>query len=174
MNDKKSMEFKEYFETYYNQVLSYIYKKIGREDVAEDMAMETFLSAYKNFDNYDCNKASFATWVYCIANNKLKNYYRDLKYDEDISNYNLFLDRFEDEIENAEYITNMRDVLYQAMQALTDSQRKIVVLKFYYDFDSNQIASEINTTPGNVRVQLSRALRKLNKYFDDNKINWEL
>ena len=41
--------------------------------------MDVFTACYKNYSNYDPQKASLGTWVYTVANNRLKNYYRDRK-----------------------------------------------------------------------------------------------
>lgn len=46
--------------------------------------MDTFAVCFQKFDSFDPAKASFGTWLYAIANNKLKNYYRDHKIFDEI------------------------------------------------------------------------------------------
>ena len=44
------------------------YRMTGNEDDAEDVVQETFLKAYRQIDRYEA-RASFSTWLYCIASN---------------------------------------------------------------------------------------------------------
>lgn len=165
--------FESYYTKYYNQIFVYVARKINDDVQAEDITMDAFLSCYQHFDDFNPEKASFATWIYFIANNKIKNYFRDHKIFEMIEEEDWVADNFTDELEKAEYVKNMRDVLVVAMDILSPIQQDIIIYKFYKDMNSNEIAKILGTTDGNVRVQLSRAIKKLRQYFDKNNIDWE-
>ena len=51
--------------------------------------------------------------------------------------------------------------LWHAVQALSQDQREAVVLFYYEDLPTEEIARILGTTPGAVRVRLSRAREKL-------------
>ena len=51
--------------------------------------------------------------------------------------------------------------LWQAVQSLSRDQREAVVLFYYEDLPTEEIARILGTTPGAVRVRLSRAREKL-------------
>ena len=51
--------------------------------------------------------------------------------------------------------------LWQAVQSLPRDQREAVVLFYYEDLPTEEIAQVLGTTPGAVRVRLSRAREKL-------------
>ena len=51
--------------------------------------------------------------------------------------------------------------LWQAVQSLPRDQREAVVLFYYEDLPTEEIARVLGTTPGAVRVRLSRAREKL-------------
>ena len=53
------------------------------------------------------------------------------------------------------------DTLWQAVQALPVDQREAVVLFYYEDLPTEEIARIVGTSPGAVRVRLSRAREKL-------------
>lgn len=53
------------------------------------------------------------------------------------------------------------DALWQAVQALPVDQREAVVLFYYEDLPTEEIARIVGTSPGAVRVRLSRAREKL-------------
>ena len=75
----QSMEeaFEEVYNRYYLSVYLYLFKRIRHQQDAEDLANDVFLACYKNFGSYDPAKASMITWIFVIASNRLKNYYRD-------------------------------------------------------------------------------------------------
>lgn len=164
--------FEKYFQENYQQVVGYITKKIGNLHDAEDIAMECFMTCYRRFDSFDETKASFATWLYVIVNNRIKNYYRDERRTEQLPE-NLMEDAENDWVQ-AEYLSQMRQELAQALKKLPEIQRRIVVYKYFYEMNSNQIAEKLRITPGNVRVLLSRAIKKMNEIFDAKNLKWEM
>ena len=90
--------FESYYTKYYNQIFVYVAKKINDDVQAEDITMDAFLSCYQHFDDFNPEKASFATWIYFIANNKIKNYFRDHKIFEMIEEEDWVADNFTDEL----------------------------------------------------------------------------
>ncbi len=176
VKEKKPFEF--YYEKYYTQVYLYIYKKILNVHDAEDLAQDSFVSAYTKFDGFDPARASFQTWIFFIVGNKLKNYYRDRKINIDIDDPEQYTEPsqegFEDEMVEAEYLTQMRDYLAQALESLNDTQRQIVIAAYFNNKTSRETAAEMGMTDGNVRVQLSRALIKMRAYFEEHNIEWEI
>ena len=42
--------------------------------IAEELAADVFLLAYKNLDSYDHSKSSITTWLCAIAANHVRNY----------------------------------------------------------------------------------------------------
>lgn len=169
----KKEQFEKYYDKYYYQVYKHILKKISDTTQAEDMAMESFLVCYQKFDTYDPQKASFATWLYVIVNNKIKNYYRDHKTYEDIDNISIPVDNFEDDLTCAIHLDDMRKHLADALSTLPEIQRKIVIYKYFKNKNSSEIAEIVGISSVNVRVNLSRALKKIKDYFEENSIEWE-
>lgn len=166
-------QFNQYFNEYYSQVYKYILKRILNNEDAEDITMDVFISSYKHFENFDSSKASFATWIYVIANNKLKNYFRDHKIHEEIDETHQVSETFEDTVIEAEYMCGMRQALADALNTLPKIQKDIIIYKYYHNKNASEISLIVGMSPGNVRVQLSRAMVKLKEYFYKNDIKWE-
>ncbi|MDR2986296.1 MAG: SigE family RNA polymerase sigma factor [Nocardiopsaceae bacterium] len=55
-----------------------------------------------------------------------------------------------------------RDALRRALLALPPRQRTVIVLRYYEDLSELEIAGLMGTSPGTVKSQASRALRRLN------------
>lgn len=166
----RTISFDDFYKEYYNQVYRYIYKKINHIEDAQDLAGDVFCSCYKNFNNYDPQKSSIATWLYVIVNNRLKNYYRDrkinLSLDTQIDEHYLAV---EDDMARALLIEDYRDMLADAIATLPQKYQLIVVLKFFGEKHSDEIAVIMNMSAVNVRVTLSRALKKINAYLVQNQ-----
>ena len=159
----KDTEFSEYFNRYYIRSLQYVAKRVANPSDAEDITAEAFAKCYERFDSFDPTKASFSTWLYAIIRNKLKNYYRDSKgldeLDENIADNTLM----EDEVISAIRLSQLRNQLADALMTLNDLQRQVVVLKYFSDLHSKEIAARLGISPENVRVILSRSIAKLSK-----------
>ncbi len=167
------LSFEQYFNEYYSQVVKYIVKKISNLPDAEDLAMEVFTSCFRKFRDFDPDKASFATWLYVIVNNKIKNYYRDHKIYDELDDTFIDVVNFEDDVIAAQQISFLRKELEIALGELPEHQRKILILKYFKNKNSNEIAVIMDMSAVNVRVNISRAIEKLRKFFNDKNIEWE-
>lgn len=174
MNDEVNASFEEYFQTYYQQAFRYTLKKVPNVDIAEDITMDTFVACYRRFESFDPQKAKFATWLYVALNNRIKNYYRDQKGNDSLDDQVDVAGSQEDEFFQSIYISEMRSALARAMNTLNETQRQIVIKRYFRNMSSKEIADDIGSTPGNVRVQLTRAIKKLKEYFEEHNYNWEI
>lgn len=77
------MDKNEYFERIYydyrDKIYEFIFYRVKNKEVAEDLTSDVFVSVYKNLHRYDENKSFITTWLYAIAYNRLKNYYKSRK-----------------------------------------------------------------------------------------------
>jgi RNA polymerase sigma-70 factor (sigma-E family) len=60
-----------------------------------------------------------------------------------------------------------RDELVRLLASLTERERRVVVLRHYFDLSESQTAAELGIAPGTVKSALSRALAKLRVHTDD-------
>ncbi len=154
-------EFEQVYKDHYFNVFKYINKKIENKENAEDLASEVFLYCYDHYDSYDPEKSSITTWLYMVTNSRLKNFYRDRRSNEDIDElYNVLPDTDSD-MEGAVYLTQVREVLAHAISTLSETQQKIVIMSYFQNKTSKEIAEELGMSAGNVRITLMRALDKL-------------
>ena len=166
--------FEAIYSRYYIPVYRFFFKHVNLKEESEDLTSDVFYSCLKNFNKYDPAKASVSTWIFVVANNKLKNYYRDKKESISIEEPTIQTKLFETpDIEGAIFLTQMKENLEEALESLPKKERAIIELRYYSELNSEEIAAEIGITAGNVRVIIMRALKKLAKYFEDNEIRWE-
>jgi len=177
--ENTEMSFENVYNEHYTNIYRFIYKRIRNVHEAEDLTSEVFYSGFKGWDEYDPQKASVITWLYVITNNKLKNYYRDRERNREET---VSIDNedgppidipYEDDYESAMFLTEMRKVLAKAISCLADRERRIIVLRYFDDLGSEEIARRLGLSDVNVRVIINRSLHKLKRYCDKNNINWK-
>lgn len=160
--------FEQLYEQYYTPILRYILKRISSYQDAEDLAANVFVTAYRNYEGYDPTKASPATWLYMICSSRLKNYYRDRRENISLDDEENPVDVSSDElIEDAVLMEERSRMLHQAIDRLPERQRQAVRMKYFQNMSAADIAVELGTTAGNIRVILNRSMDKLKEYLAD-------
>lgn len=159
--------FEELYKEYYPKILFYILKKTGNREEAEDLTSEAFLYCYDHYGDFNPEKSAVSTWLYLVVNSRLKNHYRDKKVHADIGDFenNLFADG--DEMDKAIYLEQLRTSLKKAIDTLPQKQKEAVIMRFFKDMSHEEIAAALQTSPGNTRVILSRAMDRLKMQCKD-------
>lgn len=175
MEGKISITFDQFYEKYYEQVFWYVYKRINHREEAQDLASDVFCICFKHFKEYDPERSSLSTWLYVIVNNKLKNYYRDKKqqveFDEKLD---IYMETEADYILQAVLLEEYRKILAEAISALPEKNQKVILMKYFGGRSSDEIAGVLGISSVNVRVILSRSLKKINGYLVKKGWNGEL
>lgn len=72
--DKAAAE--ELVQRYYKEIYGYVYRQIGDRETAMDLTQDIFVAVLRALHTYNAKKATFRTWLYRIASNKLTDYWR--------------------------------------------------------------------------------------------------
>lgn len=167
LQNDSELTYEAFYSTYYDRILKYLKRKCARPQDAEDLTSQVFLYCYQNFSKYCASKASMASWVYMIANSRFKNYCRDRKVFSDIDGMAEFLTDEQSDVDSALMLDELREQIALGLLKLSERQRTIVVLSYFKNMSAAEIGSMLDMSPGNVRVQLSRALKKLEAELQD-------
>lgn len=65
-------------ERYYKEIYVYAYRQTGNRELAMDLTQEIFVVILQGIGSFDQKKATFRTWAYRVASNKITDYYRSL------------------------------------------------------------------------------------------------
>lgn len=161
--------FEELYEQYYSPIFRYIAKRINNRQDAEDLAANVFVAAYRNYAGFDPSRASAATWLYMICSSRLKNYYRDRKDSVSLDDEDDPVDVSSDElVEDAVLLEEQNEMLRRAVDSLPEKQRDVVKMKYFKNMSAADIAAELGTTAGNVRVILNRSMDKMREFLTKN------
>ena len=161
MEQKEPMTYLAFYQKYYIEVLRYLIQKCGSLSDAEELAKDIFLYCWKHFEQYDAQKASYRSWLYVIVLSRYKNYCRDKKGWNVLDEFIDVLPADKSDVEKAVFLEEKRMLLAHALVELPCRERDILILRFWKNKTSEQIARLMHLTPTNVRQIQKRALRKL-------------
>ncbi len=155
----------------YRNVLNFIYRFMGRRDIAEDLTHEVFLRVYQSASDYE-PRCRFRTWLYTIAKNLCLNELRRKSHrmqsldDPGLQQVDPMPKALPDASlpPDESLVRNERAAAVRAaIDELPENQRLAVILRRYDDFSYEQIAATLNTSEKAVKSLLSRAKEHLKK-----------
>ena len=159
------------FRALFGQYQAYVYqivwgkiRNVGTAEDAEDCVSEVFLQVFLHFE--EIRGDSLRAYIGTVAKHKAIDYARklgktgayitgdgelpeNLASDEDVAG------SIEDAVESRELLAHIR--------SLGEPDTSILILRYFYDKKSSDIARHLHMTPVAVRVRLNRALGKLRR-----------
>jgi RNA polymerase sigma-70 factor (ECF subfamily) len=133
----------------------------GNHALADDLAQETFLLAYRNLKSFR-QEAKFSTWLYRIAYNAFLADLRKTKelplHDEEDS------DDIEASADTAAPVARTAALsvdLQRAMAVLSDAERAAIVQCYHNDLSHEEAAFVLGCPVGTVKTHILRAKQKL-------------
>ena len=154
--------FARLYDAYIERVYRFVHYRVGERQLAEDLSADTFLKAWEHLDRYEERGLPFGAWLFRIARNTVIDHYRTRK--EQVQ-----LDDVAYELEDPEAPDVVEAVGTQlaaervigALDALTDAQRDVLVLKFIEGMSTATVAEVMDNRPGAIRALQMRALQAL-------------
>lgn len=149
---------------YRDAIYFMLLKMVNNPSDAEDLTIEAFGKAFKNIKQYTPNYA-FSTWLFKIATNNCIDFIRKKKlnnisidqssHNEDSMPMSIPADGLDPE-ENL--ISQQKVILLRSVVAkLKPRYRKLIELRYFYEFSYEEISDELELPIGTVKAQLFRA-----------------
>ena len=162
---------------YHRAMISFLYRMVHNQAVAEELAQEVFLRVYRSRESYRA-EAKFTTWLYRIATNLAVNHARDTKHER--SAQNVYLDAPDEESGTTPDVaddtptieqTLLRDERMAAIRAhvmeLPERQRMAVLMHKYQGMDYRQIGEVLKLSESATKPLLFRAYQTLREKLKD-------
>jgi RNA polymerase sigma-70 factor (ECF subfamily) len=155
--------FGEIYHCYFGRVYTYLRVVLRDEHLAEDIAQEVFVRAYKALDRYEQRAQPFRAWLFTIARNRALDHLRRQGHGDPRDPQDLVALRdaapLPGEAENGGWLADAD--LMSAVQCLPLAQRQVLILRFAFDLSAEQVAEVVDSTPEAIRALQYRALRLL-------------
>ena len=148
-------EFREFYEKHFEVVYKYIYRKIENRQIAEDIAQETFYLAFVRWREVELHP-SMQGWLFQTAYYKLLEYQRRIRRQSETPVEEL-------EFSEEEQDFCLRELEMTALSAVKPDEWELVKGHYYLGYSVQDLANREGVTENNLRVRMSRILKKLRK-----------
>jgi RNA polymerase sigma factor (sigma-70 family) len=164
--------FADLYRRYYDPVFRYCVHRIFDRAAAEDVTSTVWVKVLKNFEQFRGDETNFRNWALRIATNCVTTHLRKT------ARRSRLLRRASGELqrngshdppepEKAERLALVKGAILK----LKPHEQAIVILRFFEKVRLEEIAEILSSSPGTVRSQLSRALKKLRKQLSGIEVS---
>ena len=162
--------FRVLVERYQPRIQGFLRKRLNDEERVEDLTQDTFLRIHRARDSYDPSR-KFSTWIHTIANNLLKNEFRNRSRRRETT-----FSELRPEVsssgapsrpvefaasghspEREAYRRELREAIDTAIERMDEHHRIPFVMREVEDRTYEEIAEEIGIPVGTVKSRLNRA-----------------
>ena len=170
--------------TFYKQTVKLVYgmalRVISNTHEAEEVALEVFMQVWRNSSNYNPELSEPLTWLLMITKRRAfdrkrnisKKLITDETFDENLAGT-------EDNAEVAYVAEQKREIVRKALGLLSQKQRRVIELSYYYQMSHGEIAESLDMPLGSVKSTIRVAMVKLRniikkterKYDHESKVH---
>ena len=150
---------------YQSRIIGISMKFVKDIHIAEDIAQESFIKAYKSLNSFR-EESAFYTWLYRIAANTSKNYLTSKKRKKEYSESEVFssedanVDIFDipggDSPEEILAANNLREVIFESLSNLPEDIRTAISLREFEGLSYQDISEVLDCPIGTVRSRIFR------------------
>lgn len=163
---------------YYKEIYAYVYRQTGNEELAKDLTQDIFIQILQKIAMFDHKKASFRTWIYRIASNKIYDHYRSKTHrlslkreqidmtDENMelqnSNLGLAIKDLSELIVNKELIEKIMEIVSLYKQ----EWQEIFYMKCFEERTFQDISQRLNISENTVKSRFYKMIRQIKSEVD--------
>lgn len=155
---------------YYKEIYIYAYKQTSDKEISMDLTQEIFISVLKSILNFDESKASFRTWLYRIATNKVVDYFRSKNYKYDTTTENIEDMQIEDETDFTVKLEYKEDVekIQGIVNKLSSDHQEIFRFKIFLESTFTEISEILKIPESTVKTKYYSIMTKVKNEFKKN------
>jgi RNA polymerase sigma-70 factor (ECF subfamily) len=156
--------FADLYESFFEQVYSYVMRRVHSRPEAEDLTAEVFHRALRSLPRFKWTGAPFASWLFRIAANMITDRAKRAAREQgagavpDIAGV---AGRTQTDIEEVERHAR----LIRLVATLPEDQRRVVIMRFVEEQSIREIAEALQRSEGAIKQLQFRALQNLRSKF---------
>jgi RNA polymerase sigma-70 factor (ECF subfamily) len=158
--DPEALE--ELYDRYSPMTFGIIRRIAGDTAAAEDLLQEVFLKIWERAQSFEREKGTLGTWLIALARNRAIDYRRSVENRMNQQSVGLesMLSSGPARVEE-EFVLRLDRVakVKAALQALSDSQRRVIELAYYDGMSQTEIATRLGQPLGTVKALMRRGLQ---------------
>ena len=150
--------FADLYEDNFHRVYSYISRRVGRRQIAEDLTSDVFREALAGIRNFEWRGVPFAAWLLRIAARAVADHFKKS------SREALEL---EPELVDANSSDIERDaILFELVDRLPETQFRVIHMRFVEQKSIREIAEELDRSEGAIKQLQFRAIESLRAQWE--------
>jgi len=152
-----SVQYNKSVDLYADGIFRFILKNIKDEDKARDIVQDSFEKLWRNIENV--NHLKVKSYLFTTAYHTMIDLIRREKRKEDFENVDV------KEYSHSTQYSDLKEVLDEALEKLSEIQRSVVLLRDYEGYSYAEIAKITDLTESQVKVYIYRARKHLKNYI---------
>lgn len=151
--------FNRLYRRYADRVYGYLRKRLNDPQAANDVFQASFLKLHRSKEQFN-STFTFAPWLFTVVRSVLMDWHKAQK--------NKILDSEfrEESFQTAEVVEVVIPLPRSELSKLPETQRLAVEMRYFGDLSFEEIATRLETSPGNVRQLVSRGIKSLKSLFE--------
>src|SRR4051794_34518840 len=148
------------FERHHVALFYFFSRLTGDPPASEDLVQDTFYRILKYRESYRPG-TSFRTWMYQVARNAKADRFHKQRNEVELDAAPVAVVLPIDAVEAQQQVAQLK----QALLALPEEKRELLVLSRYQGLNYQEIATLLQCEVGTVKVRVHRALQELKQHF---------
>ena len=167
---------------YERELYNYLYKYLGKADMAEDVFQATFVQVHLKCDQFQEGRR-FRPWLYAVATNQAIDFQRRNRRHRILSLDGLGKSRDDEDSKFADLLASEAPDPFQqvssrereawvatAIAELTETARSVIELVYFQGLKYREAAEVLGVPVGTVKSRLHSAVARLSASFEDSEL----
>jgi RNA polymerase sigma-70 factor, ECF subfamily len=153
---------------HFDRIYSYLHLSVGNRHDAEDLTTQTFLKMLEAIGRFRWQAAPFSAWLFRIAHNLAMDHFRASRRWQPEEEVPEPEGATESSAEEAALESIGRRSMLELIEDLSPEQKRVLTLKFVFNFSNGEAAAILGKTEGAVKSLQHRALVSLQKQISSS------
>ncbi len=154
------------FDRHHRSLYGFFYHHTGMKDASEDLVQTVFMNMIRSRATFT-GTYKFETWMYTIARNALKDYYRKNKKTASWVGTEQAENTIRESTTADSKLHQKEEelILRKALAKLNETDRELIILSRYREMKYQEIAELLKLSEGAIKVRIHRAIKQLREIY---------
>lgn len=145
---------------FHKELEGFIYSRVKDADTTNDILQDIFIKIQDNIGTLK-DESKLSSWIYQITRNAINDYFRKLKHQIEINDY--------DTVEENQIIDNteLEKCIKPFVNQLEDKYKEALILTEFEGLTQKQLAQKLNISYSGAKSRVQRGKENLKKLFTD-------
>lgn len=170
LNTLTNDDFVHLYERHLDAIFNYCLFRVADQQLAEDLAADTFEQAWRDRQRYNPDLAGFTTWLFAIARYRIIDDQRKQGQRTHLSLDGQYIDETplpEEQVIREVQFACLRDLI----QMLPDEHQELIALKFGAGLSNRRIAELLSRNESAIGSSIYRIMQKLRQQWEVENVS---